>query len=89
MSIGTCQVECSGCKEETKVKIIRPDYFTPSVGTYICECCGSTVQYRIAKVKNSPKVTIGTRVVKPSVKLFDFLNEEKAKEQENETRDNG
>lgn len=61
----TTQIECK-CGTSSGVVIKKPDYFTPSVGTYYCDGCDSKLLYKVMKAKTKNMVSVSTRVIIPT-----------------------
>lgn len=74
----TTQIECK-CGILTPVKVRKPDYFTPSVGTYFCDGCDSRLQYKIEKAKVKNQVSVSSRVIAPTDTFFLLLAEAQQK----------
>ena len=78
-------MKCVGCEESTEVTLRKPDHFTPSVGSFTCECCGSLLKYTAAKTKKKGVVDVNTQLVKVSEKLIQHIEENKKEIETNGT----
>lgn len=70
-------IECK-CGFKTKVTYKKPDYFTPTTGTFLCSTCASKLKFRVAKIKQGKKgeVNITGQVIETSQALLEILIEE-------------
>lgn len=85
---------CLACDFKTNVLFRRPDYFTPTTGTFECKECLSKSEYivRLPKVKSAhPKnfVEFNTRIIWASDIGRMLLEEQAAEKQESMTLKEG
>ena len=65
------------CGFDTNIVFKKPDHFTPSVGTYICEACHSNIQYRMVH-KGKHQVQMFKKIVNASMTLIRLLSQDEA-----------
>ena len=71
-------IECVGCGVTTRIGILKPSAFKPSVEVFECSGCGSRIQAMIAKRIGGAKgdVDYKTKIVTFSETLMELLKEQ-------------